>query len=1036
MLVLFFFTCLLAALSLLSTTAGVVYYVKPTEPCANNGSCPSNETCHTMDYYASNSSHYFSPEHINVTLYFMCGVHNCIQKVGISDLQIFAMIGIALKQNVIINMPIPTEAAITTQGRDSKHFYTFTNVSNVIATNISVNCVSVSFEGKDFNVTNANFYGYTNFTSPYVSVITITGSSALFDNCTFQENSFLHFHSNAVITIHDCIFHSYNHATHSAIRGMNSTLNLSGSVHFINNTLGCPTSNYTACGAAINLTHSAESHDHFYTPQSILNINNEASVHFVNNTADCGGAIYLNNTAMNIGNKTNIIFCQNKARKKHHELFNSIFVGGAVLLDNSSISTGANAQLLFYNNSAVHDGGALFLLPQSEIRLNSNTVVNFTSNTAATYGGALSLVHSTVYITGNTSVYFLNNVITDKGGGGAISIDYSQLVIENSILFIGNNSVTTHVGGSILMISSYLNASEHSEVKLFNNLAHLQGGAIYMSLGGNISIDSHSILTFINNSASQGGALYLPESATVNIGNNSVISFTNNTAIHRGGAIYANVQFYLPCFLAITSYSGAVIFQGNAANSGIGMDIYGASIRSSACAAHSVFAKQINTLPYCGHETNISFIHSNSNSSLSSVSSGPKRVCLCDSSGYPQCANLSKIFVSGLTVYSGEPFNLSLITVGHDFGVTTGTINANFISQNKQSQSKLDPHHQWLNSPQCSNVTYTIISRNKREILYLQTTTNVVSTYGDKCLITNLIETYNSNDLYGCLDTNLLTTPVYVNASILPGCPTGLWFDEHNGCTCFQILNINQFRCYIMNNMGYLKWNSTTWISARNDSIIISQHCPLGYCLSSEKEVDLAIDPDTQCDFNHAGTLCGGCKNRYSLAIGSSRCIQCSSNSYMSLFLFFIVAGIILVIFILLLNLTVTQGLINGLILYANLLWTYKDILFPSGQKQVPLVFQIFIAWLNLDFGIETCLVVGLTAFWKTWLHFLFPLYIWLIAGVIIIMCHYSSRLTNLIGDRVVPLLATLFLLSYTKLLRTVMTVFRIWSTNNLSWYV
>ena len=130
-------------------------------------------------------------------------------------------------------------------------------------------------------------------------------------------------------------------------------------------------------------------------------------------------------------------------------------------------------------------------------------------------------------------------------------------------------------------------------------------------------------------------------------------------------------------------------------------------------------------------------------------------------------------------------------------------------------------------------------------------------------------------------------------------------------------------------------------------------------------------------------------------------------------------------IFILVLNLTVTQGLINGLIFYSNNLWTYKDILgFLTKKQPMNSVLQAFIAWLNLDFGIETCLVDGLTAFWKTWLQFLFPLYIWLIAGVIIIVCHYSSRLTNLIGDRAIPLLATLFLLSYTKLLRTVSTVF------------
>ena len=142
----------------------------------------------------------------------------------------------------------------------------------------------------------------------------------------------------------------------------------------------------------------------------------------------------------------------------------------------------------------------------------------------------------------------------------------------------------------------------------------------------------------------------------------------------------------------------------------------------------------------------------------------------------------------------------------------------------------------------------------------------------------------------------------------------------------------------------------------------------------------------------------------------------------MSLLLAFGAAGVFLVFFILALNLTVTQGLINGVIFYANIVWAYKIILLPSEiQENHWLVFlQVFIAWLNLDFGIETCFFVGLDAYWKTWLQFLFPFYIWAIAGVIIVACRYSSRLTNLIGSRAVPLLATLFLLSYMKLLHTV----------------
>ena len=95
----------------------------------------------------------------------------------------------------------------------------------------------------------------------------------------------------------------------------------------------------------------------------------------------------------------------------------------------------------------------------------------------------------------------------------------------------------------------------------------------------------------------------------------------------------------------------------------------------------------------------------------------------------------------------------------------------------------------------------------------------------------------------------------------------------------------------------------------------------------------------------------------------------------------------------------------------ANILWIYKDVLFPSDKQTLMNLLQVFVAWINLDFGIEMCLVVDLTAFWKTWLQFLFPLYIWLIAGVIIIACRYSSHLTNLIGDRAVSSLGDSLLL-------------------------
>ena len=74
--------------------------------------------------------------------------------------------------------------------------------------------------------------------------------------------------------------------------------------------------------------------------------------------------------------------------------------------------------------------------------------------------------------------------------------------------------------------------------------------------------------------------------------------------------------------------------------------------------------------------------------------------------------------------------------------------------------------------------------------------------------------------------------------------------------------------------------------------------------------------------------------------------------------------------------------------------------------------------------GIETCFYNGLDAYAKTWFQFLFPLYIWLIVITIIVSSHHSTRVSRLSGKNAVQVLATLFLLSYAKLLRIIITTF------------
>ena len=117
------------------------------------------------------------------------------------------------------------------------------------------------------------------------------------------------------------------------------------------------------------------------------------------------------------------------------------------------------------------------------------------------------------------------------------------------------------------------------------------------------------------------------------------------------------------------------------------------------------------------------------------------------------------------------------------------------------------------------------------------------------------------------------------------------------------------------------------------------------------------------------------------------------------------------------LNLTVTEGSINGLIFYANVIAMNRAVLL-SGETSY---LYIFLAWIN---GISTCLFNGMDAYSEIWLQFVFPVYLWMIILVIILFYRKFPSLANRLGGvNAVNVLATLLLLSYTKLQRTVVTI-------------
>ena len=252
-------------------------------------------------------------------------------------------------------------------------------------------------------------------------------------------------------------------------------------------------------------------------------------------------------------------------------------------------------------------------------------------------------------------------------------------------------------------------------------------------------------------------------------------------------------------------------------------------------------------------------------------------------------------------------------------------------------------------------------------------------------------------------------------------CPLGFQLStEHQICTCDKwFLNLTD-KCNI-DNLSIERKRNTFWVSKQiNDYglIIHNGRCPFDFCKNENVEVPLN-DPILQCASNRNGTLCGQCREQYSLALGTLHCLYCVNSSYVTLVIPFALAGIALVMIILLLHLTVDVGTLNGLIFYANIIHSNGEVYFQY-TREITNFDAIFIAWLNLDIRIQACFYDGMDIYAYSWLQFLFPFYLWFLIGAIIIICHYSQKLSNILGRNPVATLGTVLFLSYGKILNAI----------------
>ena len=499
-------------------------------------------------------------------------------------------------------------------------------------------------------------------------------------------------------------------------------------------------------------------------------------------------------------------------------------------------------------------------------------------------------------------------------------------------------------------------------------------------------------ITFRNSTSAQGGGLALLEAAIMYLRPNTHILFSHNHVKYAGGAIYIKQPRANKCFFKIEDESKfdpaepniLIEFDNNTAGEA-GSALYGGQVK--VCKLNDYFDSI--------------FKIQNTDDDPSAISSDPRTVCFCNGSK-PQCNHQHPWSVS---TYPGALFQVEVVIVGQENGIVSGVAHARTTLKNT-SVLLGDLQEFQSTGKSCTKLYYEVFSSHSIESLTL---------------------------LPAHINGKLLPEDPTIKVILLP-CPQGFTLTEipPTKCDCVEELNNHHITtCNITDQtitrppqlwIGYYQPGNDSALQV--EGVLVHDDCPFDYCKLEEFLIHLN-DSDKQCAFNRSGVLCGGCQPGLSLALGTSRCLECS-NRHLGLLLAFAVAGLALVFLLTLTNMTISEGAINGLIFYANIIHINRAIFFPTESNGIPRtvldVLSTFIAWINLDLGIETCFYNGMDMYSKAWLQFLFPIYIWTIVGGMIVSSHYSTTAAKLFRRHAVKVLATLFLLSFAKIQRSIIT--------------
>ena len=563
-------------------------------------------------------------------------------------------------------------------------------------------------------------------------------------------------------------------------------------------------------------------------------------------------------------------------------------------------------------------------------------------------------------------------------------------------------------------------------------------GSVISSKGSNVYLSGN--LTFNNNHATNGPAILLVGNCQLHFMSEVIAKFTNNWAELLGGAIHARGNG--KCAINIDANVQQIMFSDNEARRS-GMSIYAKPL-FSCYINNSDFLKSPHEIMAYYYQ-HFNFTKTKSYSSLHQVSTLPQNLT--------EGADMQP----SLQIYPGQGIYYCISAI-------------DALGRNVYSTIAIDIVRKY-SQPNIPKTTKLWLSFYDQEQLIQE---------GKNC--TTISMTVHGNDQFNIID-GMIVFSLYNQPSILTKsvkihpCPLGFDLNKIKGIcelsSSFDNLrNHNYLTVPIIGNVSsqtitrlytFISWAGTIEYENKTDSHFgVSLACPIGYCnsnhtlpyfysgdLSSKQNFKLS-DGITDyhpplCLYQREGTLCGRCSEGLSVVFGSTECQHCS-NAWITSLSIDLVTGPILIYLLFALKLTLKTGTLNGIIFYAQaancgLLDMLRYHYFKSSIDQLSGFAIFIIRVLNLETGFPRCFYNGMTELWKVSLNFVFPLYLLTILIVLIILSHFSPKLSNRIAYSSVQVLVTVVHLSFSRLLLqliNVMTYAEVYTSNDVHyvWYL